>query len=121
VRAALGVRADSDPWGVEDVLVWVMVLAVAGHASAVELAAGTVTCPGEMTVSVQPARAGGGTAWFGSACARCPLAAQCTSSTCTIRIGRYEAELARTTQTPPGPGRPTIGPPGPGWNARSAT
>ena len=63
----------------------------------VDLGAGTVTCPGEVTVPIRPARAGGGTAVFGAACASCPLAAQCTSSRDgrTIRIGRHEAQLAR--------------------------
>jgi hypothetical protein len=63
----------------------------------IDLGAGTVTCPGEVTVSIRPARAGGGTAVFGAACAGCPLAAQCTGSRAgrTIRIGRHEAQLAR--------------------------
>jgi IS5 family transposase len=75
----------------------------------IDLGAGTVTCPGEVTVKVRPiktgARAGGGTAAFGAACSSCPLAAQCTSSPDgrTITISRYEAELvrARAAQTDP--------------------
>lgn len=47
---------------------------------AIDLGAGTVTCPGEVRVPTRPAKAGGGTAVFGKACADCPLAAQCTSS-----------------------------------------
>ena len=64
---------------------------------AIDLTAGTVTCPGQVTVRIRPAKTGGGTAAFGAACAGCPLAAQCTSSPDgrTITIGRYEAELAR--------------------------
>ncbi|UQX09553.1 transposase [Candidatus Mycobacterium methanotrophicum] len=72
---------------------------------AIDLAAGTVTCPGAVAVPIRPATAGGGTAVFGPACASCPLAAQCTSSTAgrTIAISRYEAELtrARTAQADP--------------------
>jgi hypothetical protein len=71
----------------------------------IDLAAGTVTCPGAVTVRIRPAKTGGGTAAFGAGCAGCPLAAQCTSSPDgrTITIGRYEAELARarTAQTDP--------------------
>ncbi|HEX6686056.1 MAG TPA: transposase [Candidatus Limnocylindrales bacterium] len=63
----------------------------------IDLEEGTVTCPGEATVPIRPAAAGGGTAVFGAACAGCPLAAQCTSSAGgrTIRIGRHEERLAR--------------------------
>ena len=68
----------------------------------IDLAAGTVTCPNAVTVAIRPAKAGGGTALFGAACAACPLAVQCTGSAAgrTIKITRYEAELdrARTAQ-----------------------
>lgn len=71
----------------------------------IDLAAGTVTCPGEHTTRIRPAKTGGGTAVFGSLCASCPLAARCTSSAAgrTISIGAYEAELARarTSQADP--------------------
>jgi Transposase DDE domain len=71
----------------------------------IDLSAGTVTCPGRITVRIRPAKTGGGTAVFGTACAGCPLAAQCTSSRDgrSITIGPYEAELApaRTRQTDP--------------------
>ena len=67
--------------------------------------AGTVTCPAHVSVPIKPAKAGGGTAAFGTACAGCPLAAQCTTAKTgrTISIGRYEAELtrARATQQDP--------------------
>lgn len=67
----------------------------------IDLAAGTVRCPGEHTVGIRPARAGGGSAVFGSVCASCPLAARCTSSAAgrTISIGVHEAELARARST----------------------
>jgi hypothetical protein len=64
---------------------------------AIDLGAGTVTCPGGVTAPVRPAKDGGGTAAFGPACADCPLAVQCTASPAgrTITIGRHEARLAR--------------------------
>ena len=63
----------------------------------IDLDAGTVSCPGEHTTPIRPAKTGGGTAVFGSLCASCPLAAQCTTSGAgrTVTIGAYEAELAR--------------------------
>ena len=66
---------------------------------------GTVTCPNAVTVTIRPATTGGGVAVFGAACAACPLATQCTGSAAgrTIKISRYEAELARarTAQADP--------------------
>jgi len=71
----------------------------------IDLGAGTVTCPARVTVPIRPAKAGGGTAAFGTACAGCPLAAQCTTAKTgrTISIGAYEGELtrARATQQDP--------------------
>jgi hypothetical protein len=71
----------------------------------IDLAAGTATCPAQVTVEIRPAKSGGGTAVFGTACAGCPLAAQCTGSATgrTVTIGPYEAELtrARATQADP--------------------
>ena len=71
----------------------------------INLDAGTVTCPNAVTVTIRAATAGGGTAVFAPACASCPLAVQCTGSAAgrTIRISRYEAELARarTAQADP--------------------
>ncbi len=63
----------------------------------IDLKEGTVTCPGEVTAPIWPAKDGGGTAFFGTACAGCPLAAQCTSSRAgrTIKIGPHEEQLAR--------------------------
>jgi len=58
---------------------------------------GTVTCPGDHTIAIRPSAKGGGTAAFGSLCARCPLAAQCTSAAAgrTIRTGPHQARIAR--------------------------
>lgn len=71
----------------------------------IDTGAGNVTCPADVTVPIQPDKAGGGTAAFGTACASCPLAAQCTTAKTgrTISIGRYEAQLtrARATQQDP--------------------
>ena len=71
----------------------------------IDLAEGTVTCPGEVRVPIRPAAAGGGTAAFGAACAGCPLASQCTTARGgrTIKIGRHEEQLvrARARQTDP--------------------
>ena len=71
----------------------------------IDTGAGTVTCPAHVSVAIQPLKAGGGIAAFGTLCADCPLAAGCTTSAAgrRIRIGRYEAELtrARTTQQNP--------------------
>jgi hypothetical protein len=71
----------------------------------VDLEAGTVTCPNGVTATIRPAKDGGGSARFATACAGCPLAAQCTSSKQgrTVAVNRYEAELARAraAQTDP--------------------
>ena len=57
------------------------------------------------TVAIRPSKAGGGNASFGTACARCPLAARCTASKSgrTVSIGAYVDELvrARATQQDP--------------------
>jgi hypothetical protein len=67
----------------------------------IDLTAGTVTCPGQVTVEIRPAKTGGGTAVFGQACTMCPLARQCTASNTgrIVTIGPYEAELARARAT----------------------
>ncbi|HEY7146954.1 MAG TPA: IS1182 family transposase [Streptosporangiaceae bacterium] len=85
--------------------------AVTGHFPkgrfAIDLDAGTVTCPAGVTV---PIRASGhkrhaGTARFGPACRACPLAAQCTTARNgrTITIGPHEARLAAARQTQASP------------------
>jgi hypothetical protein len=63
----------------------------------IDQATGTVTCPAQHIVAIGPAKDGGGTAVFGTVCAACPLAAQCTSSPAgrTITIGPHEAHLVR--------------------------
>ncbi|MBA3878004.1 MAG: DDE transposase [Anaerolinea sp.] len=62
----------------------------------IDLAARTVTCPAGR---VAPLRGAGpvAIASFGAACAGCPLAERCTSSTegRTISVGAHEAQLAR--------------------------
>jgi hypothetical protein len=59
---------------------------------AIDLATGTVACPGHVIVAIRPATGGGGVAAFGAACAGCPLAGQCTTSPTgrTVTLGAYE-------------------------------
>ena len=76
-------------------------VAPAGRSSkdqfAVDLPAGTVRCPAGVTTTIRPAGTGGGMAYFGAACASCPLAAQCTAAKSgrTISVGRFEEQLSR--------------------------
>jgi hypothetical protein len=60
----------------------------------------TVTCPNEVTVTIRRGADGTGTAYFGDACAGCPLRDQCTKAAGgrTISVGIYEAVLARARQ-----------------------
>jgi IS5 family transposase len=71
----------------------------------IDLRAGAMTCPGGVTAPIRPARAGGGTAYFASACPACPLRAQCTTAAGgrTVSVGPYEQTLtdARARQTDP--------------------
>ena len=71
----------------------------------IDLRAGAITCPGGVTAPIRPARAGGGTAYFASACPACPLRAQCTTAAGgrTVSVGPYEQTLtdARARQTDP--------------------
>jgi IS5 family transposase len=73
----------------------------------IDVQAGTVTCPAEVTISLRPTQhqRHAAIAKFGAACTGCPLAARCTSSPAgrTITISPHEAELtrARTAQTDP--------------------
>lgn len=58
-----------------------------------DLDTGTVSCPGGVSTPIRPASAGGGMAYFGSACQGCPLRAQCTTAAAgghTINIGPHE-------------------------------
>ena len=63
----------------------------------IDLATGTVTCPGHVSVAIRPVTTGGGVAAFGTACAGCPLADRCTTSPAgrTVTIGAHEEHLAR--------------------------
>jgi hypothetical protein len=62
----------------------------------IELAAGTVTCPAGQTVALRE-QAVGQVAYFGAACAGCPLAERCTTSPNgrTIHVTAHEAQLQR--------------------------
>ena len=57
----------------------------------------TVTCPNQATAPIRRNSDGDGTANFGTACAGCPLAAQCTTSKSgrKITVSRHERLLAR--------------------------
>lgn len=63
----------------------------------IDLGAGQVTCPNQVTVPIRPKSDGRGAACFKAACAVCPLAAQCTTARDgrVITIGPYEEHLAR--------------------------
>jgi Transposase DDE domain len=72
----------------------------------INLDAGTVTCPNQVTVPIRRVTGHArhaGQAQFATACATCPLAARCTTAKAgrTITIGHHEARLAtaRTQQT----------------------
>jgi hypothetical protein len=66
----------------------------------IDLAAATVTSPGQVTVAIRPGKTGGGTAAFRAACTCCPLAAHCTTSD----AGRTVAITAFEGATGPCPG-----------------
>jgi hypothetical protein len=63
----------------------------------IDLTAATVRCAAGTITAIRPAGSGGGMAYFGAACASCPLAVQCTSSRAgrTISIGPHEEQLTR--------------------------
>jgi hypothetical protein len=71
----------------------------------VDLEAGTVSCPNGVTVDIRRHKDGSGMAYFGDACAACPLRDQCTTAAGgrTIGISRHEEALnrARTRQADP--------------------
>ena len=48
----------------------------------IDLGGQTVTCPAGISAPIRPARCGDGSgiAYFGQACAGCPLRAQCTTA-----------------------------------------
>jgi hypothetical protein len=72
---------------------------IAKDAFAVDLDAGTVTCPAKVTVALRrkPDGSATATASFAGACTDCPLRARCTNAERgrTISIGHHEAALAR--------------------------
>src|SRR5260370_18021551 len=74
---------------------------------AIDLAAHTVTCPGQVSVAIRPVKNGGGVAAFGTACAGCPLVAQCTTSPAgrTITISASEPQLSGAPAAQPDPAR----------------
>ena len=90
----------------------------------IDLDAGTVTCPAGVTAPIRPARAGGGTAYFGSACpaARCARSAPpppAGARSPSARTSRPSPTPAPARPTPPG--SPTTAPPDPRSNASSPT
>jgi hypothetical protein len=62
----------------------------------IDLDAGTVTCPNDVTVTIRRGATGDGRAPFKDACVECELRSQCTTATGgrRIRVGRYEHRLA---------------------------
>jgi hypothetical protein len=60
----------------------------------------TVTCPAGVTVSIRRGERGHGIASFAEHCSACPLRAECTDAAGgrTIRVGAFEAALARARQ-----------------------
>ncbi len=62
----------------------------------INLTGDTVTCPAGQTTPIQRSKDGGGTAYFGQACADCPLRAQCTEAKGgrTVGVGVFEQRLA---------------------------
>src|SRR5213080_4615994 len=84
-------------------------VAPGGHfakdAFAIDLEAGTVTCPAGQIVALRALGDGQQVARFGQLCAGCPLAQRCTASADgrSIRVGPHEAQLtrARARQTDP--------------------
>ncbi len=66
----------------------------------IDLDAETVTCPNAVTVTIRRGVHGDGIASFATACATCPLRDECTQAANgrTIRVGVYEAVLARHRQ-----------------------
>jgi hypothetical protein len=83
-------------------------VAPAGHfakdAFTIDLHAATVTCPAGRSAPLQAIK-DGQIARFGQACAGCPLATCCTTSTDgrTIRVGAHEAALTRARARQTGP------------------
>ena len=72
----------------------------------IDLGAGTVTCPNNVTVNIRRGRDGASTASFAKSCANCPLREQCTTAAGgrTIAVGAHEDALARARDRQKGPG-----------------
>jgi len=66
----------------------------------VDLDADTVTCPNNITVSIRRGVHGDGIAYFAEHCTSCPMRGGCTDAAGgrTIRVGVFEAALARARQ-----------------------
>jgi hypothetical protein len=66
----------------------------------IDLGAGTVTCPNNVTVAIHYWSNGAGMAKFGPACAHCPLRDRCTTAVGgrTISVGAHEEALARARE-----------------------
>lgn len=66
----------------------------------------TVTCPAGAAVQIRRGVNGDGIAYFAEHCATCPLRAECTNAAGgrTIRVGEFEAALARARQRQADPG-----------------
>jgi hypothetical protein len=72
----------------------------------IDLEGDTVTCPNQVVAPIRRDPAGDGTASFGTACADCPFAAQCTTSKTgrTVLVSRHEGLLARARASNTDPG-----------------
>jgi hypothetical protein len=66
----------------------------------IDLGAGTVTCPNNVTVGIRYGSRGAGMASFGPACTHCPLRDRCTTAVGgrSISVGAHEETLARARE-----------------------
>ena len=71
----------------------------------IDLRAGTVTCPNNVTVNIRRGRYGASTASFAKSCANCPLREQCTTAAGgrTIAVGAHEERVGPRPGTSKGP------------------
>lgn len=72
----------------------------------VDLKAGQVTCPGQVTAAIRPQGDGSAVARFGVACATCPLRERCTTAQDgrEVKISPHEEQLARGRERSADPG-----------------
>ncbi|MEO3799544.1 transposase [Nonomuraea sp. B1E8] len=72
----------------------------------VDVRAGQVTCPGQVTVATRPQGDGSAVARFGAACAGCPLRERCTTARDgrEVKISPHEEQLARGRERSSDPG-----------------